>query len=40
VLNDLSINAVEWWTQETGSDYRSIAGCKKTAINVTAIKKY
>jgi hypothetical protein len=40
VLNDPEINAVEWWTQEAGPDYRSIVKGKKKAVNVTVIKKH
>lgn len=38
VLNDPSINATDWWTQEAGPDYRSIVDDKKKAVSVTAIK--
>jgi hypothetical protein len=40
VLNNPNINAVEWWAQEAGTDYRSIVEGKKKAVNVTAIKKH
>ncbi len=40
VLDDTSIDAVAWWTEEAGSDYRSIVEGKKKAVRVTAIKKH
>jgi hypothetical protein len=40
VLEDSSVDAVTWWTQEAGSDYRSIVEGKKKVIRVTPIKKH
>jgi hypothetical protein len=40
VLEDSSVDVVAWWTQEAGSDYRSIVEGKKKVISVTPIKKH